>query len=471
MKDQIYQELVSEMWELGELDYKLKPHQAVLYSNIVNSTSLKYVVNCCRRFGKSFVLTLIAIEYALRNPKSHIRFAAPTQKQLKEIIQPIFDKIAKDAPGHIQPIWKQMDSYYYFPHNGSYLHVAGCNEGGMENLRGHESHLNIVDEAGSIVQLDYLIKDILLPQTLTTGGKTFIASTPAKTPAHYFRQLCDEAKLTGSYTKFTIDDNSSLDPDIVELYAQESGGRNSTTWKREYLCEFVVDESIVVIPEWESDYVKDSPRDEYYQFYKVYEAMDIGGRDKTVILYGYYDFKRAKLVVEYESVLTGQQTTTKLIAETVKDIESRYYANKKPIRVADNNSVLTLQSMGNDYGVSFTPTSKDRLKGDDILDNSMVNKARIFVGSGYLEVHPRCKELIGNLESAIWDTARKKFERTEIFGHFDALAALIYLIRNVDVTTNPIPTLYDISQPHNWHGVERLEQTQNKAKLKKLFGR
>ena len=36
---------------------------------------------------------------------------------------------------------------------------------------------------------------------------------------------------------------------------------------------------------------------------------------------------------------------------------------------------------------------------------------------------PKCKELIGCLESGIWDNHREAFEESEVYGHYDALAA------------------------------------------------
>ena len=101
MIEQIASQMITECWLVGDLQYKLKPHQEVLYSNVVNSQGLKYIINCCRRFGKSFVLSLLAIEFALSHNGAHIRFAAPSQKQLTEIIQPIFGVISKDAPPDI----------------------------------------------------------------------------------------------------------------------------------------------------------------------------------------------------------------------------------------------------------------------------------------------------------------------------------------------------------------------------------
>jgi hypothetical protein len=89
-------------------------------------------------------------------------------------------------------------------HNGSEIHIAGCDNGNAENLRGHESDLNLIDEAGFIDDLEYVLKDILMPQTLTTGGRTIISSTPPRTPAHYFQRLCMEAVQSDYYSKFTI---------------------------------------------------------------------------------------------------------------------------------------------------------------------------------------------------------------------------------------------------------------------------
>lgn len=430
--------LIDSKWRSGDLKWKLKPHQLGLYNEIVKQTGLKHCVVCTRRFGKSYILVLISNQKCLKEKNVHVRFAAPTQRQLKEIIIPILNKIHVDCPIDIKPIYRSQDSCFYFPSTGSYLHLAGCENGHMENLRGHESHLNIIDEAGSIDDLEYLIKDILLPQTLTTKGKMYIASTPPPTPAHYFHSLAMEAKRDNYYSIYTIDDNSSIDDFTKQEYAKESGGINSSTWKREYLCQFVVDEKLVIIPEWKNEFVKNVERDDYYKFYDCYSSMDIGGRDKTVVNFGFFDFKRSQFILEHELVFTGQETTTKLISDKVKEIESLYYPDKKVNRWSDNNAVIFLQDMGNTHGVYYNPTSKDLLQ-------AMINELRIFIDSGRLIINPRCTETIGCLETGIWDKTRQQFQRSGLYGHFDALAALVYLVRNLNTTTNPIPKNYGLS--------------------------
>ncbi len=69
--------LIEERWKIGDLYYKLKDHQIDLYNQITKGSNKKHVVNCSRRFGKSYTLCLIAIEHALKS-KVHVRFAAPT---------------------------------------------------------------------------------------------------------------------------------------------------------------------------------------------------------------------------------------------------------------------------------------------------------------------------------------------------------------------------------------------------------
>ena len=76
----------------------------------------------------------------------------------------------------------------------------------------------------------------------------------------------------------------------------------------------------------------------------------------------------------------------------------------------------------------------------------MVNHTRLFVNGARVIVHPRCKHLIGCLQNGIWSENRRQFARSSVYGHFDGLAALIYLVRNVDVHTNPIPPMYKLDE-------------------------
>jgi hypothetical protein len=108
-------------------------------------------------------------------------------------------------------------------------------------------------------------------------------------------------------------------------------------------------------------------------------------------------------------------------------------------RIADNNNLIIINDLSVTYRMPFIPTNKEYLE-------EMVNKVRVWVAQGKLIVHPRCKMLLGCLRHGIWNKHRNAFERSRTYGHYDHLAALVYLIRNVDTTTNPIPALYDMDK-------------------------
>lgn len=454
-------QLVHEAWKRGLLSWKLYKHQVPIYnacwSSIINHKS-NYVVNVSRRFGKTTILCLIAIEFAIRFPETQIRFAAPTAKQLKKAIRPIMRMLLKDCPDDIKPQFKDAEDVYIFQ-NGSELHTAGTDADHSENLRGQVSHLNIMDEAAAMDNLDYVMRSILMPQTLTTNGTTLLASTPPPVLDHDYVTIAHEAKERGDFIQFTVHDNKSLSKEQFQRAVEDSGGEQSTHFKREYLCQFLNDEEHTVIPEWDNQYVQDIQRDDYYKFYHKYAAMDLGVRDNTACLFGYYDFRKATLIIEDEITMNGPDMTTEKLAMVIKDKEKQLwdnncYSNDRELdktyrRIADNNNLLLLQDLATMYELHFIPTTKTKLvtTGADIT--GMVNETRVWVGQGRLIINPRCKMLIGCLQFGVWSRGgrqKNEFARSSTYKHYDHLAALIYLIRNLDTYTNPVPPLYGIDR-------------------------
>ena len=252
MNDEL-QKYKHAMWRLGDLSWKLLPHQDTMYEAlhdfIEHGTDIQYILNCTRRFGKTSVLIIIALEYCLRRNNTIIRFAMPFQKEARTIIRIFMKKLLEDCPDDTKPKLHVQDSYWSFG-NGSELHIHGVNNGHEDNLRGHEAFLAIVDEAGSVDELKYLTNDILMPQLLTTGGKFIGASTPPPIPGHYFKALYDKAKLKGNLSEYNIYDNTSLSTALIRTYMDECGGEDSATWQREYLIQFEIDKDRMIIPEW-----------------------------------------------------------------------------------------------------------------------------------------------------------------------------------------------------------------------------
>lgn len=470
MKSKPNKRQVREMlWRRGNLQWKLRDYQKPIYEAIRGSDSLKFMLNCSRRLGKTTVMAIIVIEEALRTDNGLYQFTTATLKDMRGIIKPIFRDLLQDCPDDIKPQYNGKDDFYFFPSTGSEIHLAGSNNGHEDDSRGRRRNKCFVDEGQQIDNLKYLIDSVLAPQTIDqSDGQIIVAGTPPESPEHYFKQLYLDLKTKDAVAEYTVYDNTTLTPEKLDEYAEEAGGYESTTWKREYEAKFVVDSERAIIPEW-SQYervVANWEPTPLFYYYHTYTAMDIGTSDYTAILLAYYDFERATLVIMEEWHESGTKVTTSTIKQAVETKEKEVFPGKEAYRrVADNNNKILLHDLYQDHGILFSPTSKDNL-------HAMVNKVREWVKSGRIEVHQRCKMLLANLEGGIWDKNREKFARFESLGHMDHLAALVYLVRNIDVHTNPIPKLHGINLDNHHIPPEYYKPRSNSGEaLKQLFNK
>lgn len=230
------------LWHKGILEWKLDATQKELNASFKNSPHKTFVWSCSRRLGKSYTLCTLAIEQCLKKDFAIVKYVAPTQKAVKMIIKPLLRQILQDCPPILRPEFKTQDNVYKFP-NGSEIQLAGVDSGNAEGLRGGGSDLCLVDEAGFCTDLRYVVQSILLPTTMTTGGKVILASTPPKSAAHDFNDYVKEAKYRGTFVKKTIFDNPRFTKEQIDAEAEEHGGYGSVDFRREYLC---VDENTLI---------------------------------------------------------------------------------------------------------------------------------------------------------------------------------------------------------------------------------
>ncbi len=391
------------------------------------------VFNISRQWGKTFFSVVKAITTAIKHPGSRVRIGAAFESDLTEFIEPAFEFALASCPEVLKPRYLQQKKRYLFP-NRSTIKLVGLDKK-PNGLRGNTIDLIILDEAGFIRRLNYLYDSVIVPLTThRPNARILIQSTPPESPDHEFWDFVDKAKLEGTYAEFTIDDNPMLTPADIDRLERKLGGRESTAFRREYLCERIVEYERAIVPEWKAEYEidLDPNTDQRYQFWHKYQFMDIGVQvDKTVCLFGYYNFAEACLYIMDEIDFSGSKTTTDLIAKRLTEKEKEIGYESTYRRIADNSHPLLLNDLSA-KGIHFAPTTKEKL-------HEMVGELRVWVKAGRVKVHKRCKQTIGCLNSGIWNDKRSEFERSKTFGHFDAVAALIYGVRNVDVWSNPVP--------------------------------
>ena len=109
---------------------------------------------------------------------------------------PIFTEIIATAPPELRP--ELVGDEVRFK-NGSRIVFAACEDRAKaERLRGPKSHKIIVDEAGFIPVLKYVVNSVLLFQLAGTGGKLLMGSSPPDSPAHPFVEFYRSAESAGA---------------------------------------------------------------------------------------------------------------------------------------------------------------------------------------------------------------------------------------------------------------------------------
>ena len=374
-----------------------------------------------------------------------------------------------DCPKDLRPVFKFQSSKFIVPSTGSEIKLVGLDRK-PNGLRGNVIDMIVLDEAGFITNLDYLYKSVIVPATTHRPHcKIFMISTPPSTPAHPFVDFAEKAEFEGGYCKLTIYDNPMVDHHTIKRLMDESGGEQSSTWKREYLAERVLDSNLAIIPEWRDEYVQDIARDAYYPFYHKYVGMDLGTSHFTAVIFGYYDFMKARLVIEDEFVTRGPELTTETLQKQIKakELELKWEETKAKgakvpyLRVSDSNNPLLLQDLSHLHGLHFIATDKGTLE-------EMINTLRLMVARGQVIVHPRCKHLVGCLKYGVWNQKRTHFAESKVYGHFDGLAALVYLVRNLNKNTNPVPPDFQLDRD-NQVLVHKSQESHSVKDIRKAF--
>lgn len=451
-------------WQIGELAYSLRNIQKKIRKVWLNTRHLsqKFYIECTRRIGKSSFLLFLLSEFCIKKPGARAGFYAPVKEGLRDYILPIIEKVFADCPEDLRPI---LDAHMTltFP-NGSTIIFRGSNNQQHRLRRGVDLDIAAIDEARDVDDLDNLIDSVIMPALFRSAGPLLLGSTPADTEDHPLHSIMQALEKIGAMIRFTIYDAHRYDPLEfpmlkIELWKKET--KDPVAWQREYMAMWVKDPTKIIIPEWDDKNVGLAPRDEVFTFYHKYSALDSGVTDKTAGLMAYYDFRKAKLYVEDEFTLQDSEVRTdrialefktretRLLYQTVHDRKDPRYAqvpvNEKVYRrVADNNNLILVNDLNALYSLDFYPTRKDELA-------AMINVTREWIKDDRIVVAPHCTELLGCLRNAIWDKKREKLAKSKVYGHFDALMALVYLVRNVDTISNPVPKFFGKS--HETHAI------------------
>jgi hypothetical protein len=419
-------EVTDELWRRGVLSWKLHAGQRILYNKFqATPNELTSYWDCARRYGKTFLLSVIGFEYALQRPNARVYVLLPYGTDAADILRDISSTLLEDCPPDIKPEYKAAERRFVF-RNGSEITIRGVNSDSAQYRRGARADLVLADEIGLWEQALYTVRSILIPMLLVNKsgpGRLIIASTPPKSPTHDAATLKAECEEAGTYSKYTIYSNPMVTPEQIKQFCKAAGGENSTDWLREYMCKWVGDENSLVVPEFDTEAKRDLIQVwERPAFFRPFVIGDPGMKDKTGLLFGYTDFLKQKAVVEAELLLT-RANTRRIAAEVQAKEHELGYVNT--IRLFDDPGKRLTADL-TDMGLLSMPAVKDKRDASIALLRSMIS------GRGFI-IHPDCTKLVEQLESAVYNTSKKDMaQEGHNGGHFDLVACAWYLARAYD---------------------------------------
>jgi hypothetical protein len=457
-REATYREVTRVLWKQGSLRYKLHETQCKIYDALQASSEKEFYLLCSRRLGKTYMLMCLAFELAIRKPGSRILFLAPYAKDAEIIATDMAATLLQDCPADLKPKYNSQLKTFTFEHTGSLIRLKGVNSEAAQFLRGGAADLVILDECGIMDDLQHVLDSVVAPMTLTTKGRILLATTPPRSPGHDSKGIYEKLAGKSATAVFTIRDapHISYEDKVKELERLGEAteripgilagelAAETTSAQREFFCKFVTDANTAVIPEWNEarrkKIVIPTKRPAYFD---AYVSIDPGFNDRTGILYGYWDFSDGKLVIEDESLL--HKASTWDIAEEILKKEYELWSDKKPfLRVSDVDPRL-VADLWERHQIGVMATEKQDSLG-------AINLVRNMVKSDELRISSKCVHLPRQIENATWNTKATDFERageSSPDGHYDLLAALKYLCRNINRHRNPYPDGYGrVSSPH-----------------------
>ena len=286
-------------------------------------------------------------------------------------------------------------------------------------------------EKGNTV--DDVVSRILLPTQRKTNGFIYLESTP--NGKNGWKGLWDNAReVFGAHT-LRVSLSMLVEMGLVPLaeYERIKGENHPLVFDQEYECQFV-NFSGLIYSELQDRMICDFEPPQELGI--VGAAIDWGFRDACCMLAAYK--YRGKLWIFDEIYGTGMLLTD--FAEKFKrHIEAwdargiQVVADHEPDRIAE------LQRRGIPCG---------NAEKVDVLGNRLQIKELLHFDK--IRIHPRCKFLIRDLQSATWNadvqSKREDIDFTQCdWGHYDAEAAFRYLIRNLSEIPETLDTLIDFS--------------------------
>lgn len=312
------------------------------------------VINCGRRAGKSYLVSVEILRFATEQEKSIVWYVSPTYKQskaimwsmLKDLVPPEAIKRTNETELYIELL------------NGSQIHLKGADN--PDSLRGVRIDLCIFDETAFIDKWEDVWK-VIRPTLADSKADVWFISTP--NGFNHFKTLSEMNDPDWSYHHYTTYDNPHIPREEIEAMKKEM---DEDSFAQEILGEFRKMSGLIYKDFNRDIHMVDIPDLNFN--YTFTRALDFGFGHKTAL--GYFAINSDGSAIYLYDGIYQTGLVESQIADIVKTKDAgRYITNP----VADSAQAMSIEQL-NQMGAVFSPVEK----GPDSVKHGIVKVAELL---------------------------------------------------------------------------------------------
>lgn len=380
------------------------------------------VIDCGRRAGKSYLVSVEMLRFASEHPKSITWYVSPNYKQSKQIMWAMLrDLIPQEI---IQN--KNETELKFVLTNGSEILLKGAQE--PDSLRGVRIDLCIFDETAFIDKWDDVWK-VIRPTLLDSKASVWFISTP--NGFNHFKELYDLQDIDYQSFRFTTYDNPYIEREEIDKAKQDM---SEDSFAQEFMGEFRK-MSGLIYKEFNRDiHMVDIPDLRGFTFTR---SLDFGFAHKTALVY-FAISPTGDSIYAYDGLYESGYTIPQ-IAEAAK-IKDAGKVITNP--VADSAQPASIQEL-TQMGVAFNPVDKEK----DSVKNGIVRVAEMLrirndTGKPTLMFNKNLAWIADEFEKYRWienKSADDSIKEVPYKVNDDAMDAIRYFVMNYKKSTQTIP--------------------------------
>ena len=312
------------------------------------------VINCGRRAGKSFLVSIKLLDFASNHPKSISWYISPNYKQSKQIMW----QMLRDIIPQFGILKTNETELKIELKNGSHIILKGAED--PDSLRGVRIDFCVFDEVAFIDKWDSVWK-VVRPTLVDSKAHCWFISTP--NGFNHFKDLYETTSPDYKSFHYTSYDNPYLDKDEL---ASAKSTTDEDSFAQEYMGEFRKMSGLIY---------KEFDRDKHMVEIPLFDTnftftrtLDFGFAHKTAL--GYFAISSTGDAIYMYDGLYQVGLTENQIADVVRTKDANKVITNP---VADSSQPMSIEQLSQ-LGVSFSPVEK----GPDSVKNGIVKVADLL---------------------------------------------------------------------------------------------